>query len=129
MQNDMTKKEYNQIHAWIRSNFGKPLICENRQCENTSKTIYDWANISGHYLKIRPDWVRLCRKCHTFFDKKHGENRYNAKLNNAFIANIMLALKAGRTQVSIARDYGVSQPLISMVKNSLIWSHIKKQYD
>lgn len=34
------------------------------------KRYFQWANISGEYLRIVSDWKQLCVKCHKKFDKK-----------------------------------------------------------
>jgi hypothetical protein len=51
-------------HFWIKSHYGKPIQCEF----NPNHLTYDWANISGRYLKERSDWLRLCRSYHYWFD-------------------------------------------------------------
>ena len=62
------KYKYGSIHTWMNYHFGKPMKCEH--CKNTDKKRYDWANISGKYLRIKEDWYRLCRSCHIKYD--HG---------------------------------------------------------
>lgn len=58
---------YYALHAWIARELGKPQHCSI--CNDTSDRIYDWANVSGEYLRIKADWIRLCKKCHADFDK------------------------------------------------------------
>ncbi len=67
----MTAKQvphYQAIHKWVTRNFGKAIECEH--CLTPDAKIYDWANISGEYRKVRSDWKQLCRKCHGIFDNK-----------------------------------------------------------
>lgn len=83
--------EYVALHYWVRKQLGTPQECEN--CGTTEAKFFDWANISGNYLKDISDWARLCRRCHALFDDhikavtkthcRHGheytpENVYNA---------------------------------------------------
>lgn len=58
---------YAAKHIWMKVNFGKANKCEDKYCENISKT-YHWANISGLYKRVRKDWLMLCVKCHAKFD-------------------------------------------------------------
>ena len=57
---------YQTKHEWVQNNFGKPSLCE--KCNKTDQPLYDWANISGKYIRKRFDWLRLCRKCHMKMD-------------------------------------------------------------
>lgn len=65
---------YQKVHRWIRNSFGKPNKCENDVRHIDSK-VYDWANISGHYLYDISDWVQLCRRCHSLIDGKGAHLR------------------------------------------------------
>jgi len=44
---------------------------------------FQWANISGHYLRIVEDWKRLCKKCHVRFDRKGHLNRKVGRNNTS----------------------------------------------
>lgn len=58
---------YDALHDWVKRNLGLPKKCE--QCETTEPNIkYEWANISGEYIRDLTDWKRLCRKCHYHYD-------------------------------------------------------------
>lgn len=61
------KVGYGGVHTWIRNHFGKADCCENLNCEQKSK-FFEWANISGRYLRKREDFMKLCRSCHRRFD-------------------------------------------------------------
>jgi hypothetical protein len=50
-------------HAWIRKHYGKANHCKNPDCKHISKQ-FDWANISGKYLREISDYKQLCRSCH-----------------------------------------------------------------
>lgn len=72
---------YQGIHSWIIRQFGKANICENPDCIYPRKgglgsgrwllkpKRFDWANISGKYLRDRNDFIQLCRSCHEKWDK------------------------------------------------------------
>lgn len=59
---------YYAKHIWMKTNFGKPQMCEN--CGTTERRMYHWANISGRYIRDRSDWLRLCVPCHKSHDIK-----------------------------------------------------------
>lgn len=60
------KYYYQTVHNWMNAHLGKPRYCEH--CKRSDKWAYDWANISGKYLRDLADWKRLCRSCHMKFD-------------------------------------------------------------
>lgn len=62
------KTEYRALHYWVAQQLGTPKLCQ--KCKRTDAPIYDWANISGTYLKDIKDWKRLCRRCHISQDLK-----------------------------------------------------------
>lgn len=71
------KVSYGALHVWIRRNFGKPNKCENPECVyprmNDREMMirpkrFDWANMSGKYLRDRTDWKMLCVSCHKIYD-------------------------------------------------------------
>ena len=61
------KALYGSFHDWVYKWKGSPKKCEH--CKSTDKKIYHWANISGEYKRELNDWIRLCVKCHSDFDK------------------------------------------------------------
>jgi len=56
-------------HAFIKRWWGKANKCESANCTGRSQR-YDWANISGKYLRTRDDYMMLCRSCHFMRDKR-----------------------------------------------------------
>lgn len=64
----LTPGQYSYLHRWVSRFLGKPRICS--ECGTTESKNYDWANISGKYLKDLSDWKRLCRSCHRKMDFK-----------------------------------------------------------
>lgn len=57
---------YIGIHHWARKMFGTPKYCEH--CGLSGKKKYEWANVSGKYLREKSDWLRLCSSCHKKYD-------------------------------------------------------------
>ena len=69
-----TRKEYMHTHYWVRKTLGSPDKCENCNQEGFKGKEIHWANLSGKYLEIQSDWIRLCRKCHYIYDE-HEKRR------------------------------------------------------
>lgn len=62
--------EYESVHSWLRYHYGSPAICEATDCLKIS-TRYDWALKKGkEYDRSRDNFLRLCRKCHSIYDKQ-----------------------------------------------------------
>lgn len=59
------KASYSAHHHWVKYHLGKASKCEN--C-NTTGGRYEWANISGEYLRDTSDWAELCIRCHRLID-------------------------------------------------------------
>jgi len=79
---------YGSKHDWVKKWFGTPSECEN--CGTTNSCKYDWANLSGNYLRERNDWKRLCRKCHHKLDnisKKRWETRIKKYGRNCLVCS------------------------------------------
>lgn len=55
---------------------------------------------------------------------KRGSQYGNAKLNEEKVAVIKQRLAAGHVSNEIAKDYGVSIALISMIKHGRNWTHV-----
>jgi uncharacterized protein with PIN domain len=57
---------YNAIHAWIRKHYGRAFKCF--KCKTQLAKKYEWANVSGKYLRDINDYLQLCSSCHAIFD-------------------------------------------------------------
>lgn len=64
----ISKREYSNIHYWLRKNYGNADQCEGEECKGTSKN-YGWALLKGKkYEKSRDNFMPLCKSCHTLYD-------------------------------------------------------------
>lgn len=63
---------YAAKHEWAYRQWGNARKCEH--CDSEGSMVYDWANVSGEYLRDRSDWLRLCRSCHQKFDRRRSPN-------------------------------------------------------
>lgn len=61
---------YHQLHKWMRKILGTPSLCTH--CQSTTAKRFEWVNVSGEYLRVVDDWVRLCKKCHIAYDRNAG---------------------------------------------------------
>lgn len=66
MTTQLSKTEYVMLHKWVRRQLGRPSLCEN--CDTTDAKRFEWANLSGEYLRDTTDWARLCTSCHRLID-------------------------------------------------------------
>lgn len=73
-----TVSEYRVLHYWVEKQLGKPIGCEN--CSTTEIRHYEWANISGEYLRDISDWARLCKRCHCLIDNVRASHLQNRQL-------------------------------------------------
>lgn len=55
-------------HLWIKRYYGKANKCQNPCCKYANPKRYEWANISGKYLRDISDWMQLCPSCHRKID-------------------------------------------------------------
>lgn len=64
---------YGGVHQWLYKTLGKARECHH--CGNPEAVKYEWANVSGKYLRTLEDWKQLCGSCHTLFDRAWLKNR------------------------------------------------------
>lgn len=57
---------YDALHRWVSRRLGSPRNCDN--CGSEKEKKYEWANLSGEYLRDESDWARLCASCHQLID-------------------------------------------------------------
>lgn len=72
------KAGYGALHSWIVRVKGRAIYCVEckRQDENVE---YEWANISGKYLRDMNDFRSLCVPCHRRETYLRGENKFYYK--------------------------------------------------
>jgi len=66
---------YRAVHYWIAKQMGKPQECENCGCTD-GDVAYEWANLSGEYLRDISDWARLCKRCHNLIDNPYTRKEF-----------------------------------------------------
>src|ERR1700734_3017556 len=57
---------YAALHDWVHATKKKTGICEH--CGTAKKT--QWANKSHQYKREIDDWIELCIKCHSIYDRR-----------------------------------------------------------
>jgi hypothetical protein len=62
---------YQAAHQWLRKYYGSPAHCENCNGDNAKSDSYTWAYLpgGGGHSRRREDYIRLCRSCHTQYDR------------------------------------------------------------
>jgi len=53
-------------HMWIYKMYGMASRCV--LCNTLTASRYEWANVSGKYLRCREDYIELCPSCHRRLD-------------------------------------------------------------
>lgn len=62
------RPKYLAIHTWVARWRGKPNMCECCGRQTAGRGIH-WANIDHRYRRVLGDYIRLCAKCHAFYDR------------------------------------------------------------
>lgn len=83
---------YQAIHVWVASKKGKPTKCEKCGVTDLKKRNgyrgIEWANVDHKYRRVIDDYIALCNKCHTNYDrinngkKFHEQNREIRRSNS-----------------------------------------------
>lgn len=60
---------YNGLHKWVERKLGKPKKCDNKACNGKCKW-FDWARKTDKYKRELNNWIRLCRSCHLYYDRR-----------------------------------------------------------
>jgi ribosomal protein L31 len=62
---------YYALHQWVRKEWGSANHCEECGLSDPSR-IFEWANLSGTYIRAPHDWRMMCRPCHSRHDRNRG---------------------------------------------------------
>ncbi len=73
---------YTAKHIWIRRHYGKAQMCQNLDCECKNPKRFDWANLSGKYLREIKDYIQLCVSCHKKADLNNNIKKLRIKWSN-----------------------------------------------
>ena len=57
--------------------------------------------------------------------KLRGSTNGNSKLHERQIPEIRMRLASGETQISIAKEFGVTQTMIGFIKRRVRWAHVR----
>ncbi len=61
--------KYAGLHDWVILMLGQPTKCKKCGTDGLVGHKIHWANRSGEYKREISDWLRLCVKCHSRYDK------------------------------------------------------------
>lgn len=111
------KVGYFALHQWVNKKLGKPGKCEKCGKDGLKRKQIHWANISGNYKRDINDWIRLCSRCHYFFDKRN-----KLEIEDVFV--IKLLRKMGVSQREVSNIYSVSRTLISAIDTGRTWNNV-----
>jgi len=106
-------------YAWEREHGPIPdglqicHICDTPPCVNTSHMFL------GTVKDNARDRERKGRANRPF-----GESHPHSKLSESVVLEIRKARREGKTQVSLAKKYGISEAVVSVVVNNTSWTHV-----
>ncbi len=78
-------RHYDNIHQWLKCNYGKASCCENKKCTYKTPKRFEWALVKGKsYEKNIQNYIQLCPSCHRKYDftEEIRLNNKRAALNN-----------------------------------------------
>lgn len=83
----LSRVEYNNIHKWLTSSYGKADSCESENCNYPNPKKFDWALRKEHlYNKDRDCFIQLCRSYHIKYDDS-GNRGANGGYNKTSVIN------------------------------------------
>ena len=76
-----SRASYQSIHVWVRRHKGAPQKCEHCGYKKRDR-LYEWANVSGKYLRDLNDYKRVCQPCHRkYYDNAGRKVRHGHFVN------------------------------------------------
>lgn len=93
---------YVALHDWIKRYYGKASKCESKTCTGISNK-FEWANISGKYLRDKSDYLMLCKSCHTKFDNQKLRGNF-CQRGHELIEDNLYYREDGRRRCRICRN-------------------------
>lgn len=113
---------------------GQPMLASRRMCllahGDPPFPMAEAAHSCGNPICINPNHIRWATDLDNSRDRKvHGteplgEDRPNAKLNEAAVRAIRDQLSLGTTIAALAREYGVCRISITDVRDRKRWRHV-----
>src|SRR3990167_6949873 len=110
-------KEYDNIHNWVKRNYGKAEYCEKCGIDKLPdgyKRFFAWANISGKFLRNKDDWQQLCMRCHNRLDSAVLTEKDVLEIRNLYDRYCI-------NQYKLAKKFKVNQSTISRIVNNQRW--------
>lgn len=103
--------------------------CDNKRCINPnhlwwgtrSENMQDMVSKKRYNLKSKLKHVHVM---HQKRPRPSGEANGNHKLTSKDVLIIMTQIESGKTQQSIAEDFGIADSLVSRIKNGVRWSSV-----
>lgn len=74
------KVGYTALHDWVRSQNGKPQVCEYCGKTNEENKI-EWCNKNHTYKRKLDDYIAMCTSCHRKYDLKNKLITLNKRNN------------------------------------------------
>lgn len=62
------KRNYRNVHFWLRNKFGNASKCEGIECNHKSRKFNYALKTGSEYKKIRENFLELCISCHRKYD-------------------------------------------------------------
>jgi len=91
--------------------------CDNRRCVNPGHL-----RLGDRYENAQD--IKTRGRSHLIRDPKLGSLNPAAKLDEAAVNTIRLAIKSGARGKDLAASYGISKSVISEIKSRKLWGHI-----
>lgn len=63
---------YKHIHGWMNKKYGKAFMC---QFNPNHIGFFEWANLSGKYIRDRSDWIMSCHSCNIKMDNRKRDEK------------------------------------------------------
>lgn len=108
-------QHYQAVHRWVYRNYGKANHCES--CDKPEAN-YQWANISGKYLRDIADWKQLCISCHKLMDFTESARKNLSLSHSSGINGIKAVNESGEKKMfsalyEAAKETGISKTAIN----------------
>ncbi len=104
------------LHNWVKRRLGRPEKCEHCGKPNIKQNgqwILDWANKSREYKREIDDWIGLCSKCHSAYDKKEGRVPWNKGKKQPYNKETLQAMSDAKLNNPVRFWLGKKRPNVA----------------